>query len=181
MTPRGDFHARAEVTGLNVSRRHRPKYPLVCAAKAVLSYVIKKAAAYITVVVLVLTSFLGFGLAFQTLHDAAHTLGRAVDVDWTPLAICQSFGVSLGCGLLLGIVAYKLCKPAYASAEAVRYVPPAADQFAAHPPEQILVRGSDEPTAKPEELLRAAQPGTEAQGRELLRADENTAGRRTQV
>jgi hypothetical protein len=49
------------------------------------------------------------------------------------------------------------------------YVPPVAEQLAALPAEEVLVRASDEPTATPDELLRAASAGVETQADELLR------------
>ena len=39
------------------------------------------------------------------------------------------------------------------------YVPPVAEQIAALPAEEILLRGSDQPAATPDELLRAAHEG----------------------
>src|SRR4051794_21347038 len=47
-------------------------------------------------------------------------------------------------------------------AMSIPHVPPVHEQLAAFPPEDILLRGSGEPTAAPDELLRAAgkSPGT---------------------
>ena len=55
------------------------------------------------------------------------------------------------------------------------YVPPVDEQIAALPAESILLRGSAVPTASPEELLRAARPGTVGASEELLRAGESRA------
>jgi hypothetical protein len=57
-------------------------------------------------------------------------------------------------------------------ARSLPYVPPVAEQISALPAEKILVRCSNEPTATPEELLRAAQARAEQPAEELLRADD---------
>jgi len=53
------------------------------------------------------------------------------------------------------------------------YVPPVAEQIAALPADEILVRGSAQPASTAEELLRAAQRGTAEPVEELLKADDN--------
>jgi hypothetical protein len=58
-----------------------------------------------------------------------------------------------------------------AVAEAARcYVPPVSQQVAALPDEEVLVRGSEQPSTTSDELLRAAQAGAQTQAEELLRA-----------
>lgn len=57
----------------------------------------------------------------------------------------------------------------------IPYVPPVAEQVAALPAEEILVRGADPPVAMPEELLRAAQIGPTEPPDELLRAEDRKA------
>ena len=54
-------------------------------------------------------------------------------------------------------------------ARSLSYVPPVAEQVAALPAEEILVRGSDLPAATPAELLRPAREGTETAAEVLLR------------
>ena len=54
------------------------------------------------------------------------------------------------------------------------YVPPVHEQIAALPAEEVLLRGSDQPTAAPDELLRAARTGTATDAEELLRAESTT-------
>jgi len=49
-------------------------------------------------------------------------------------------------------------------------------QLAALPADEILVRASDQPTATPDELLRAAQAATKTNSEELLRANVVQAG-----
>ena len=57
-------------------------------------------------------------------------------------------------------------------ARSLVYVPPAAEQIAALPAAEILVRGSHQPAATPSELLRAARQGAETtDAGELLRAE----------
>ena len=50
------------------------------------------------------------------------------------------------------------------------YAAPVHEQIAALPAEEILVRSSKQPTAAPEELLRAAHAGEVDSAQELLRA-----------
>jgi hypothetical protein len=52
------------------------------------------------------------------------------------------------------------------------YVPPVAEQLAALPADKVFLRGSDQPTATPDELLRAAQARTEVDEESLLRPSE---------
>jgi hypothetical protein len=81
--------------------------------------------------------------------------------------------VVLIAGLLnavLAAVAYRIMKRADARAKALTYVPPVAEQIAALPASDVLLRGSEQPIAAPEELLRAAQTGSETASEELLRA-----------
>jgi len=59
------------------------------------------------------------------------------------------------------------------------YVPPVAEQIAALPAEDILLRGSDQPAATTDELLRAAQAGTTHEAVELLRPGDRTDRQRT--
>ena len=54
----------------------------------------------------------------------------------------------------------------------IPYVPPVAEQVAALPADEVLVRASDEPPATPEELLRAAREGTVTVAEDLLRSNE---------
>jgi len=59
--------------------------------------------------------------------------------------------------------------------KALPYVPPVAEQIALLPAADILVRGSDQPSAAPDELLRAAREGAAPSNEELLRADTGRA------
>ena len=59
--------------------------------------------------------------------------------------------------------------------EAIPYVPPVAEQLAALPANEILVRGSDEPAAAASELVRPASD-RETVSDELLRPEEANHG-----
>jgi hypothetical protein len=54
-------------------------------------------------------------------------------------------------------------------ANSLPYVPPVAEQLAALPVEEVLLRGSVQPAAEHEELLRAAHEGAQMDAAELLR------------
>jgi hypothetical protein len=59
--------------------------------------------------------------------------------------------------------------------EDVPYVPTVAEQIAALPAEEVLLRSSDQPIPLPEELLRPAHAGAGDMAEELLRAESRTA------
>ena len=71
----------------------------------------------------------------------------------------------------LGPLGVKLWQLTSKRAKTMPYVPPVADQIAALPAEDILVRGSGQPAAASGELLRAAQVGGTSDATELLRAN----------
>ena len=74
---------------------------------------------------------------------------------------------------VLAIVLMVPCTIAIIASEkkalSIAYVPPVAEQITTLPADEVLLRGSDQPTAKSDELLRAAQPGQELATEELLR------------
>jgi hypothetical protein len=78
-----------------------------------------------------------------------------------------SGGTTLFCGWLLRYSAQK--------SETLQYVPPAHEQVLTLPAAKVLVRGSDQPAATPDELLRAAHSGTETTSDDLLHPTENPA------
>ena len=51
------------------------------------------------------------------------------------------------------------------------HVPPVSEQLAARPAAEVLLRGSDQPAAAPDELLRAAREGADTDAEESLRPD----------
>jgi hypothetical protein len=51
------------------------------------------------------------------------------------------------------------------------YVPPVAEQLAALPANEILLRRSERPIVQRDEFLRAAQAGSTTVTKELLRAE----------
>jgi len=80
---------------------------------------------------------------------------------------------SLICGAL-STACVRLCKHCVNSVRALPYVPPVAEQVAKLPADAVLVRGSDRPSATPEELLRVASESNSRAGEELLRAEHET-------
>lgn len=90
-----------------------------------------------------------------------------------------SMGNATGISLAIGLVLYAFVsfggwkyRQAYArKARSIPYVPPVAEQIANLPAEEILVRGAEEPTVTPEELLRATCAAAEVSSDELLRAE----------
>ena len=100
-------------------------------------------------------------------------------VGWTALALLlapiSEFQAFLGCLGVTGVTGAVTClclhtvlKTHNKSAGAL-YIPPVAEQLAALPARQILVRGSDRPAAAPWELVRAANYVKPAKPEELLR------------
>ena len=73
----------------------------------------------------------------------------------------------------LGLLGTRLICKKMSSIPRIPYVPPVEEQIAALPA-AVLLRGSDEPTATPGELLRAAREATATDTDELLRAESNT-------
>ena len=84
---------------------------------------------------------------------------------WSCL-LCLLLTLSAG---VLGIWLWRL---ASLRADTLVYVPPVREQLAALPADEVLLRGSDLPAARPDELLRAAQAGMETAPQVLLRAQQ---------
>jgi hypothetical protein len=99
--------------------------------------------------------------------DPGPTPVQHVAITWSTIAVVIAFGCCSA------VVCARNCK----RIEATIYVPPVLEQVAALPAEAVLMRGSEEPTAAPEELLRAAREGAESEAAELLRAEPGSAGR----
>jgi hypothetical protein len=72
----------------------------------------------------------------------------------------------------IAFVSFRSWRRSKHEAETIAYVPPVREQIAALPAEEILVRGSDQPAATPDELLRPARERAETGAEELLRADQ---------
>jgi len=87
-------------------------------------------------------------------------------------AIISAIGMTAFCCPLAYFFGIRIMKKAGNDMAELRYVPPVRDQLAALPAEEILVRGSGQPAATPEELLRAARAGTADAREELLRAND---------
>jgi len=71
----------------------------------------------------------------------------------------------------------RISSSSFEEARTLEYVPSAAEQLAALPAEDILVRGSDRPDAPAEELVRAASPAGVNAANELLRSEAGTQDR----
>jgi hypothetical protein len=61
-------------------------------------------------------------------------------------------------------------------AERASYVPPVKEQIEALPAEEVLVRGSDQPAATCDELLRATNEVSQTPAEELLRSGARSSG-----
>jgi hypothetical protein len=72
-------------------------------------------------------------------------------------------------------IGWKSSRHYLAKAKALPYVPPAHGQIATLPADEVLLRGSNQPVAAPDDLLRAAQAGAVESAEELLRAGTRAA------
>jgi len=121
------------------------------------------------------------GLSFFGSAIAAVSVLASAAMIYLGLRLLLNAGVSadllfclffLSMTLSLGVLGVWLWRPSSKRANALAYVPPVAEQIAAMPAEEILVRGSEEPSAAPGELLRAARTGAETEAGELVRASQ---------
>jgi hypothetical protein len=71
----------------------------------------------------------------------------------------------------IGKFGWWFCHTRCKVANSLRYVPPVAEQLAALPADEVLLRSSEQPAAAADELLRAAQEGSVTEAVELLRAN----------
>ena len=136
-------------------------------AKKRREYLRKKAAALILLFISAMFGVLLLVVTAVVVSMARHGLGGSglwIYI-WAGFA-CLSLTV-LGVFLFYGSVTMSR------QASSLLYIPPVAEQIAALPAEAILVRGSDQPSAAPGELLRAARAGEMVdEAGELLRADQ---------
>lgn len=72
-------------------------------------------------------------------------------------------------GVVVGIVGSFWCYEAKARANSIAYIPPVRQQLPTLPADEVLLRGSQVPSASPEELLRSVDC-VETPAEELLRA-----------
>jgi hypothetical protein len=79
--------------------------------------------------------------------------------------------------LAVGLVSGFIWRDQVAKSQKIERVPPVAEQIAALPAQEVLLRSSSQSDATPEELLRAASAGAETEAEELLRAESGGAGR----
>ena len=107
-------------------------------------------------------------LGLRPLHDLLVT-GVSLDVPRLPIVVLVI--------LALLYTATRARKQISEKSRLLSYVPPVRKQIAALPAEEVLLRGSDQPGATPEELLRAAQFGGVLPVEELVRAEQSATGR----
>jgi hypothetical protein len=107
----------------------------------------------------------GMLLLFLIAVIATWRLDRSVDTSQTVTA-------GLFALAFLGVPTFLfawLWRSSAKAAKAIPYVPPVREQIAALPADEVLLRGSDPPVARPDELLRAARQGTQTGAEELMR------------
>lgn len=137
-------------------------------AKKRRKYLAKTTAVKTTLAVgVVITILFGYLFALVLLGSAmacvqALTMGSATQYWWILLVALALSGAPMSFGMWLWRSSSKQMR-------SLAHVPPVAEQIATLPDEEILVRGSDEPAATADELLRAAQAGTVQPAKELLR------------
>jgi hypothetical protein len=88
---------------------------------------------------------------------------------WLSASIWTTLTLFCGAG---GYAYTRMAEASRCSARTLKYIPPVAEQLAALPAKEILVRGSDQPALAPDELLRAAREGEATEARELMRASQ---------
>jgi hypothetical protein len=128
-------------------------------------YVVKKPWFGVTALFLI-SICSGFGLCGAYLAYSIFFSSQGADLPWT----LPAYLLAIPAAFVLGgaFVARHCVK----KATAIPYVPPVREQLAWLPADEVLLRGSDEPAATADELLRAAAHATETPAEELLRATE---------
>ena len=146
--------------------KHMHQEPLLDAAKKRREYLRKKANASGAIVMvcviggLTVAGLLGIliqGVLFTPVNSPYRPLGMAVVI------IIPSL-------ILVGFI--NAFKSEVNRARSIIYVPPVREQVAALSADEVLLRGSEPPTATRDELLRAAHPVTASVSRELLRSNQ---------
>jgi hypothetical protein len=82
---------------------------------------------------------------------------------------------TLACGTIV-FLGVQCIRNANKMADDNMYVPPAREQIADLPADEVLLRGSDQSAASPDELLRSAYWRSPGSSDMLLRADQRLAG-----
>jgi len=100
---------------------------------------------------------------FRPLHDLLVT-GVSLDLPRLPVVVLVIFALLLA--------ATRAGKRISEKRKSIPYVPPVAEQIAALPAENILLRGSNQPATAVGELLRAAKAGSDTEAEELPRPRE---------
>jgi hypothetical protein len=97
----------------------------------------------------------------------------AIAVARSPLPSLLAAGLAaLVCVGAATLIARGFWRASAEAAEAIPYVPPVAEQVAALPAKEVLVRGAHQPLDSTDELLRAATPHAAVDAAELLRAND---------
>jgi hypothetical protein len=128
-----------------------------------------------------LAAFLTLAMCFELLllpAIARGALPQAAQVLRQYPRMSALIGALVGAVLpaLIGVIG--LARRQRSIVKSIPYVPPVAQQIAALPADEVLLRGSDPPTVALDELLRAATGGTETAAGELLRPDGQCPARR---
>jgi hypothetical protein len=121
-------------------------------AKKRRAYLSKKATFTILAIVAVLFSVYGgcIGLVVTVLQ-ILYPVGTTEPPFWVWILVLSLMGV----GGALGV------RSSTKRLKSLPYVPPVHEQLSGLRADEVLLRGSDEPTATPEELLRPAREGAE--------------------
>ena len=104
---------------------------------------------------LVILNYIPYGLFNNDVHGlAAMLLKILLALIFCPAIVAASYFVT---------------RDQSKKARAIQHVPPVRNQIDTLPAEELLLRGSTQPTVEPDELLRAANTVTEPNARELLK------------
>jgi hypothetical protein len=158
-----------------MSKEAHPE-PIVDAAIRRRHYVWRKAGAYSIASAIGAISCLGCVAAVYALCFLFWAfLGPECEVEDEPCLyqwpIARPAMIAIPVGVLIGIACCAGSWSVKRKADRIPYVSPVADQLAEIPAQQVLLRGSGQPAAAPDELLRAASAGAENLKEEALRAD----------
>lgn len=116
----------------------------------------------------------GIGLTIAILFGTITLLAAFVNFIIIPSGGINPVAVIfLACVCSITAGGWKLRQREARRARSIPYVPPVREQIAALPADEILVRGSDQPAAGQEELLRPGKYSYDVSSDELLRAERS--------
>jgi hypothetical protein len=138
-------------------------------AKKRQEYVVQKAACNMAGISLAIYALAVGAFALILIRAAIQSIGVSVSntIFFTILSVAVlAFGLNTG----------RQSVSSFKESQALTYVPSVSEQLqiAALSADEVLLRGSEQPVATPEELLRAAQQGTETASEELLRPESRS-------